>query len=133
VTLVDTNVLIDVISKDPKWFDWSREKLETQSGSGPLLINDIIYAELSARFASETLLREAVEIIDLVCERLPQQSLFPAGQAFGHYRAAGGPRTSLIADFLIGAHASVAQIPILTRDARRYRTYFPDVELIAPA
>jgi predicted nucleic acid-binding protein len=132
VTLVDTNVLIDVISKDPKWFDWSRQKLEALSGSGPLLINDIIYAELSARFASESLLREAIETIDLVVERLPQQSLFPAGQAFGRHRAAGGPRTSLIADFLIGAHAAVAGIPILTRDARRYRTYFPDVELIAP-
>jgi predicted nucleic acid-binding protein len=133
VILVDTNVLIDVISHDPTWFAWSRDKLDAQSSSGPLLINDIIYAELSARFASEALLREAIAAMNLAFERLPQQALFPAGQAFRRYRAAGGPRTSLIADFLIGAHAAAAHIPILTRDARRYRTYFPDVELIAPA
>jgi predicted nucleic acid-binding protein len=133
VTLVDTNVLIDIISRDQTWFAWSRDRLEAQSGSGKLLINDIIYAELSARFVSETLLREAIDAMDLSFERLPEQSLFPAGRAFGLYRSAGGPRTSLFADFLIGAHADAARIPILTRDPRRYRTYFPDVELIAPA
>jgi predicted nucleic acid-binding protein len=132
VTLVDTNVLIDVIAKDDVWARWSIDKLTAQSGQGPLLINDIIYAELSARFASEALLRETMDTMDLVLERLPEQSLFPAGRAFRAYRAKGGPRTSLIADFLIGAHAATAALPILTRDARRYRTYFPEVELITP-
>jgi predicted nucleic acid-binding protein len=132
VILVDTNVLIDVISHDPAWFTWSRDRLEIHSAIGPLLINDIIYAELSARFESEALLREALDVMDVTLERLPYQSLFPAGQAFGRYRTGGGPRTSLIADFLIGGHAAFSSIPILTRDTRRYRTYFPEVELIAP-
>lgn len=130
--LVDTNVLIDVISKDPKWARWSIEKLIARSDQGPLLINDIIYAELSARFSSEALLHEAIDAMNIVLERLPERSLFRAGRAFRIYRASGGPRTSLIADFLIGAHAETMNIPILTRDTRRYRSYFPDVELISP-
>jgi predicted nucleic acid-binding protein len=133
VTLVDTNVLIDIVSPDPNWFTWSRDQLERLSAIGPLFVNDVIYAELSARFRSEVLLRESLEVMDVTLERLPHQSLFPAGRAFGRYRAGGGPRTSLIADFLIGAHAAVMSVPILTRDPRRYRTYFPGVELITPS
>ncbi len=132
--LVDTNVLIDVISKDAKWSIWSIEQLTIapELKRAPLVINDIVYAELSARFSSEALLHETIHTMELSLERLPEQSLFRAGQAFGAYRKSGGPRTSLIADFLIGAHADVAKIPILTRDARRYRSYFPSVELISP-
>lgn len=132
--LVDTNVLIDVISKDSSWAVRSIRQLTISAGSerGPLAINDIVYAELSAKFRSEALLRETIETMDLRLERLPETALFPAGQAFGTYRASGGPRTSLIADFLIGAHAAVAQVPILTRDVRRYRNYCPNVELISP-
>jgi predicted nucleic acid-binding protein len=132
VTLVDTNVLIDVISKDAKWFDWSVTMLKERSDRGALVINDIVYAELSSRFRSEALLQEAIGLMDLVFERLPKQSLFPAGQAFNAYRSAGGTRGNVLADFFIGAHATVAGLAILTRDIRRYRAYFPSVELIAP-
>jgi predicted nucleic acid-binding protein len=133
LTLIDTNVVIDVLLEDPQWFAWSALLLKLRADRGPVFINDIVYAELAARFQHEASLDEALGIMDVALHRLPKPALFLAGQAFRRYRAAGGPRTSLIADFIIGAHAAAARIPILTRDPRRYRTYFPDVELIAPA
>jgi predicted nucleic acid-binding protein len=132
VTLVDTNVLIDVISRDRNWFAWSAKTLKARSDLGSLLINDTVYSELSARFDSETLLDETVSTMDLKFERLPKRALFVAGRTFAIYRSAGGPRSNVLADFFIGAHAQVANLPILTRDIRRYKSYFPDVALIAP-
>lgn len=132
MTLIDTNILIDIMTEDRRWFTWSHEMMQTRSDQGALLINDVVYAELSARFNSEKLLDETIRSMDLALERLPKQSLYLAGRAFSAYRAAGGPRTSILSDFFIGAHADVAGLTILTRDVRRYRTYFPDVALIAP-
>ncbi|MET0879466.1 MAG: type II toxin-antitoxin system VapC family toxin [Tardiphaga sp.] len=133
MTLVDTNVVIDVLLGDPQWFAWSSVLLKLRSDRGPIFVNDIVYAELAARFDHETSLDQALATMDLTLHRLPKPALFLAGQAFRRYRNAGGPRTSLIADFIIGAHAAAAHIPLLTRDPRRYQTYFPDVELIAPS
>jgi predicted nucleic acid-binding protein len=132
VTLVDTNVLIDILSDDPNWRPWSRDRLKERSTLGPLLINEVVYAELSLRFAAEELLDDAILDLNVVLERSPKSALFLAGKAFEQYRRAGGARTGVLPDLFIGAHALALQLPILTRDVRRYRTYFPGVKLIAP-
>ncbi len=132
MTLVDTNVIIDILSVGSEWHTWSLNALERRSADGPTIITDIIYAELSAGYASLSEVEIIVRDFDLVVAHLSRQALHLAGRAYARYRAAGGPRANLLPDFLIGAHASVMGLPILTRDARRYRSYFPDVEIIAP-
>jgi len=132
VTLVDTNVLLDVLSDDPNWRAWSVDRLEQRSSEGPLFINDVVYAELSSRFSIEDLLDRKVSELNVALQRMPKHALFLAGHAYERYRRAGGTRSGVLPDFFIGAHAQVAQWPLLTRDVGRYRTYFPDVELIAP-
>ena len=132
MTLVDTNVLVDILTGQPNWRACSVEMMDRQSAAGELLITDVVYAELSPLFATVELLDAAIADLDVSLRRIPQQALFLAGQAFEQYRRKGGPRSTLLADFFIGAHAQVERLPILTRDTRRYRTYFPDVELIAP-
>lgn len=130
--LVDTNVIIDLLVSDPVWLDWSVEHLDQSRRSGAIYINEIGYAELAARSDSEAAMRAALHKLGITLERMPIAALFAAGQAFRRYRAAGGPRPNVLADFFVGAHAQAANMKILTRDVRRYRTYFPDVELIAP-
>ena len=130
--LVDTNVIIDVLVFDPVWLNWSVKQLDECRRSGPICINEIGYAELAARTESESALNMSLGQFGVLLERMPTAALFAAGQAFRRYRAAGGPRPSVLADFFIGAHAQTASMTILTRDVRRYRTYFPDVGLIAP-
>lgn len=132
MTLVDTNILVDVLLSDEAWQAWSAHMLDQLAAQGPLFISDVVYAELSSRFDSEKQLESALADLDVAHLRIPVSALFAAGQAFQRYRRAGGPRLSILADFFIGAHAHVEGLPILTRDTRRYRTYFPDVELIAP-
>jgi len=132
LTLIDTNVLIDILLSDANWRAWSAQMLDQRSAHGRLLISDVVYAELSSRFVSERQLDSAMASLDVAHRRIPKSALFIAGQAFQRYRRAGGTRSSVLADFFIGAHAQVEGLPILTRDTRRYRTYFPDVELIAP-
>lgn len=132
MTLVDTNVLVDVWLNDAKWQPWSAQMLDQRSAIGPLLISDVIYAELSSHFDSERDLVAALAGLDVDHRQIPKSALFLAGQTFQRYRRAGGPRLSILADFFIGAHAQVESLPILTRDTRRYRTYFPAVTLIAP-
>lgn len=130
--LVDTNVLLDLFASDPRWADWSAEQVRTQRKLHELVVNPIIYAELSATFESQQKLDHHVEDLELRLRDLPKSALFLAGVAHRHYRGAGGPRESILADFLIGAHAMVLGCGILTRDARRYRSYFPRVPLITP-
>src|SRR5262245_20352922 len=132
MTLVDTNVVVDVLSADSKWLEWSTTQLDLRRAAGLLYINEITYAELAVGMSSESDLRFALTELGVELDRTPTAALFLAGQAFGRYRGAGGRRTSVLPDFFIGAHAQVARLPILTRDARRYRTYFPDVTLISP-
>jgi predicted nucleic acid-binding protein len=132
VTLVDTNVLIDVLSDDPNWRSWSEDRLGERSDEGPLLINEVVYAELSSRFAAEAQLDDAIWELNVILEWSPKSALFLAGQAFERYRRAGGTRNGVLSDLFIGAHALVERLPILTRDIRRYRTYFPAVKLISP-
>ena len=132
MTLVDTNVLLDVLTNDPLWLDWSADHLDRQAAQGSLFINEVVYAELSVGFASEQALAEALGELALDLHRTPTPALFLAGKAYLKYRKAGGARTGVLPDFFIGAHAQVARLPIVTRDPRRYRAYFPDVEVIAP-
>ncbi len=132
MTLVDTNVLIDILGDDPEWAAWSTEQLITTGQAGDLTIAPINFAELSARFNSPADVRTWLDLLDIHLIHTPAEALFRAGKAFAAYRQAGGPRTSMLADFLIGAHAEVMDVPILTRDTRRFRTYFPTVRLIAP-
>jgi predicted nucleic acid-binding protein len=133
VRLVDTNVLIDIATDDPHWADWSLQHLELASLQGPLLIDEIIYAELSVGFDRIEELNAFLEGAGIEMHYLPTPALFLAGKAFGRYRRAGGLRSNILADFFIGAHAAVSRLPLLTRDARKYQTYFPDIEVIAPS
>ena len=132
MTLIDSNILIDIFSDDPRWFDWSLGQLEAAILNGPLLINDVVYAETSIRFRSIELFGAALARAGVTMTPIPRTALFLAGRSFAQYRAAGGSRTGVLPDFFVGAHAAVQKLPLLTRDARRYRTYFPTVTLIAP-
>ncbi|GAA5008098.1 type II toxin-antitoxin system VapC family toxin [Pseudoluteimonas lycopersici] len=130
--LVDTNVLIDVLENDPAWVDWSIAQLRAQSQVHALAINPVIYAELSLAFDSFEALDAAVAGMELELAEIPRPALFLAGKAFVRYRREGGVRQNVLADFFIGAHAAAQGWPVLTRDVRRYRNYFPTVRLIAP-
>jgi len=131
-TLVDTNVLLDVATNDPAWADWSLSQLDSAALRGPLLINDIIYAELSVRYARIEDVAAFVDVAGLTQQSTPRAALFLAGKVFQAYRAAGGSRPGVLPDFFIGAHAAVQVLPLLTRDVLRYRRYFPNLTLIAP-
>lgn len=131
-TLVDSCVLIDVLADDPQWADWSLTKLEQCSALGPLVINPLILAEISPRFACAADLEAALVQLPLVREALPWDAAFLAGQAFKVYRQLQGNKTSPMPDFYIGAHALVSQYQLLTRDSARYRSYFPRLTLVAP-
>ncbi len=130
--LVDSNVILDVLTEDPQWFEWSAQMLSDYTNQGDLVINPIIYAEISMGFN----LPEEVEasLLEDFFRRdpLPYAAAFLAGQSFLEYRRRGGERRSPLPDFYIGAHAVVTSIPLLTRDVNRYRTYFPSVQLITP-
>ena len=132
MTIVDTNVLVDVLTEDSAWLDWSAEQLDRQAAQGPVIANEVIYAELSMGLADETAVENALAELDVIFHRMPIPALFVAGKAYLRYRRAGGIRTGVLPDFFIGAHAQVMGVPILTRDPRRYRAYFPEVEVIAP-
>lgn len=132
MVLIDTNVIIDIVVADPIWREWSADQLDRHRRTVALSINEMGYAELAARSENERVMKAALDDLGVKFERMPTAALFAAGQAFRRYRAAGGPRLSILADFFLGAHAQNLRVPILTRDVRRYRTYFPDVVLIAP-
>ncbi|APB33386.1 Putative nucleic acid-binding protein, contains PIN domain [Gloeomargarita lithophora Alchichica-D10] len=131
--LVDSNVLLDVLTADPTWFEWSAAQLADCTERGRLLINPIIYAEVSIGFTHKEELESALPPAFFERESLPYEAAFLAGKAFLSYRRKGGERRSPLPDFYIGAHAVIAEHILLTRDATRYRTYFPEVSLIAPA
>lgn len=130
--LADANVLLDVLTDDPAWYAWSAERLDACADSGELCINPIIYAEVSVGFERIEALEEALPPEAFLRLSLPWEAGFLAGKAFLHYRKARGARTSPLPDFYIGAHAAIEKLPLLTRDAARYRTYFPTLELICP-
>ena len=130
--LVDSNVLIDIFGKNPQWWPWSLARVQEAVRAGPLLINHIVYAETSIRFHSIEDFDAALAGFGATLAPMPRLALFVAGKAFARYRNIGGIRPGVLPDFFIGAHAMVERLPILTRDARRYRHYFPTVQLISP-
>lgn len=132
MVIVDTNVLLDVLEDDPDWADWSVVRMRELAKIHALAINPVIYSELSLAFEAFEDFETAVADLELKFLELPRPALFLAGKAFARYRKRGGTKTNVLADFFIGAHAAVMGFPILTRDTRRYRGYFPSIELIAP-
>lgn len=130
--LVDSNVLLDVLTEDPRWFDWSAEQLARQAERHVLVINPLIYAEMSLGFQRIEELESALPAEDFRREALPWVAGFLAGKAFLKYRRSGGTRRSPMPDFYIGAHAAVAELILLTRDPARYRSYFPRLTIVAP-
>jgi predicted nucleic acid-binding protein len=132
VTLVDSNVLLDIFTKTPIWWEWSLVQLEDAALHGPLLINDVIFAETSIRFPNIGDFDAALVDAGITFAPIPRIALFLAGKASIRYRNSGGVRSGVLPDFFIGAHAAVEKLPLLTRDTRRYRNYFPSVMLIAP-
>lgn len=131
-TLVDSNVLLDVMTLDPKWSAWSGETIARVADRERIVLNAIVYAEISVRFTRIEDLEDALPASIIEREAIPYEAAFLAGKAFAAYRNRGGARSSTLPDFFIGAHAAVAGHRLLTRDPKRYRTYFPSVSLIAP-
>ena len=132
-TLVDSNVILDIVTEDAAWLDWSADALERSAESGRLVINAIVYAEVAMGFTTIEALDDSVPADYFTREPLPWDAAFLAGQAFLQYRRRGGARVHPLADFYIGAHAAVAGYTLLTRDPRRYRTCFPKLRLMAPS
>ena len=132
MVLVDTNVLVDVLQDDPQWAPWSIEALRAQAKIHELVINPVVYAEMSLSFTRLEALDRVVATMGLVLRELPRPALFLAGKAFVQYRRRGGSKAQVLPDFFIGAHAAVEGWPLLTRDASRFRTYFPGLVVLAP-
>jgi predicted nucleic acid-binding protein len=130
--LVDTNVILDVVGKDPIWADWSRLQLNASALQDAIGINEIVYAELSVGYRRYQDLDEFIARAGLVLIATPRPALFLSGKAFQRYRRTGGVKNGVLSDFLIGAHAIVTNSPLITRDPRRYRSYFPGIALITP-
>jgi predicted nucleic acid-binding protein len=131
-TLIDSCVLLDVITGDEKWVDWSAEQIALAADAGRVVINPLIYAEVSVSYETVEELDELLPSSDYERESLPYLAGFAAGKAFLLYRRGGGDKRSPMPDFYIGAHAAVAGYRLLTRDVHRYRTYFPTIDIIAP-
>ena len=129
--LVDTNIIADVLTDDPRWREWSQDQLEARRSEG-LAINPVVFAELSIPAADVAEVEDVLGQFELELWEIPRAALFSAGKAFARYRAKGGTRSAPLPDFFIGAQAEALSVPLITRDPSRYRTYFPRVELIAP-
>jgi predicted nucleic acid-binding protein len=130
--LVDSNVILDVVTADAAWFDWSATHLARLADQHVFVINPIIYAEVSIGFDRIEDLDAALPLDFFRREALPWEAAFLAGKCFVRYRRAGGAKRSPLPDFFVGAHATVRGMPLLTRDAARYRSYFPRLTLVAP-
>jgi predicted nucleic acid-binding protein len=130
--LVDTNVLVDVLQNDPQWAEWSIGQLRAQAQLHELAINPVVYAELSLSFSTFEALDRVVATMELAMHEVPRPALFLAGKAYLQYRRRGGGKAQVLPDFFIGAHAAVEGWSLLTRDASRFRTYFPGLQVIAP-
>lgn len=131
--LIDSNVLLDVMTEDPRWLHWSSAAIENAADSGRLAINPVIFAEVSIRYSTIEDLEKSLPRSLVDKEPIPYEAAFLAGKCFLEYRRRGGARASTLPDFFIGAHAAVAGYRLITRDAARYRTYFPKLDIISPS
>lgn len=132
MNLFDTNVLLDIATADPVWLTWSENEFRTVAAQGPIFINPIIYAELAPAFATAADLDRWIDPSVFQKLPLPYAAAWLASQAYLKYRQSGGTKSSPLPDFYIGAHAEVEGHTLVTRDPARYRTYFPNIALIAP-
>ena len=123
--LVDTNVLLDLVTDNPDWAGWSQQQLDHAAAQDDLTINDIVYAELSIGYERMEELDAMIQTAGLTIAAIPRPALFLAGKAFQRYRSAGGRKTGVLPDFFVGAHAVIADAALITRDVARYRSYFP--------
>ena len=130
--LVDSNVILDILTEDPKWGKWSEDSLARAADDGAMAINPIIYTEVSVRFETIEEMESTFPQSRFARLPLPWEAAFLAGKCFRKYRKLGGQRRSPLPDFYIGAHAAVSDLPLLTRDPGRYRAYFPRLRLISP-
>jgi predicted nucleic acid-binding protein len=130
--LVDSNVWIDLIQRDPKWLEWSARQVQSARQAGPLAINAVIYAELVPNYDSSEDMEQFMRLSGAKLMPLSEACAYEAGRAFELYRKRGGAKTGVVADFLIGAQALTEGWTLLTRDAGRYKTYFPKIKLICP-
>jgi predicted nucleic acid-binding protein len=130
--LVDSNIIFDIIDNDPKWGLWSVEQMRRCATTDDLAINAVVYAEISPRFTTTANVDGMLSSLGIAFLQIPRSAAFLAGKAFIHFRRKGGPRSNVLPDFFIGAHAAALGCAILTRDIRRYSTYFPNVRLISP-
>jgi predicted nucleic acid-binding protein len=130
--LADSSVLLDVLTADPNWAEWSVKRLEKALGEGSVFIDPIVYAEISIGFSRIEDLEAALADSGLVWSELPREALFLAGRAFIQYRKSGGSKSAPLPDFLIGAHAAVSNLVLITRDPRRIRTHYPTVRISCP-
>ncbi len=131
--LIDTNVLVDVLQDDPQWGDWSIGQLRAQRQVHALAINPVIYAEMSLSYSTIEALDAVVARLSLDLQQIPKAALFLAARAYLLYRRRGGTKQQVLPDFFIGAHAAVNGWPLLTRDAARFRSYFPSLTLVSPS
>ncbi len=131
-TVVDSSVLLDVFTEDPRWLDWSERHLSEAAQRGALILNSVVLAEIAPRFSRVEALRSALPSMAVI-EEIPTEAAFLAGHAHANYRRAGGPRQAVLPDFLIGAHAAVTGRPLLTRDPRRVATHIPGAIFISPS
>jgi len=130
-TVVDSSVLLDVFTEDPRWGEWSFERLTEAAKRGTLVVNAVVLAEVAPRFSRVESLEAALPSMAVV-EEIPKAAAFLAGHAHASYRRAGGGRQAILPDFLIGAHAAVTSRPLLTRDPRRVAAHIPGAVLVAP-
>jgi predicted nucleic acid-binding protein len=131
-TLVDSNVLIDVLLGSGSWQPWSRTRLREAVDAGDVVINQIVFAETAMHFEDTKAVEDVVSLVRPARENIPWEAAYEAGRAHRDYRRQGGARDRTLPDFLIGAHAWVKGYRLLTRDPRRFRRYFPDLDLVAP-
>ena len=129
--LVDSNIILDILTEDLNWYDWSASTLETLAEDNKLIINDVIYSEISISFRY---IEELEEVLtnSFIIQPIPKEALFLAGKVFIKYKNAGGVKQSTLPDFFIGAHASILDIPLLTRDKKGYKNNFPNLKIICP-
>ena len=130
--LVDSNIILDLLDNDPQWCPWSASQMQRYTQLDRMAINPIVYAEISPRHRSQAKVDELLKELRLDFADIPRSAAFLAGKAYAYYRQRGGTRPNVLPDFFIGAHATALNCLILTRDSRRYATYFPTVRLITP-
>lgn len=131
-TIPDSNVLLDIFQADPVWASWSGRLLGESRKTGRIVINPVIYAESGGHFLEHAEMQRALGTAGIEYEDIPWRAAFLAGRTFRAYRKVGGRRERVLPDFLIGAHAATLGYRLLTRDAARFRTYFPSLDIIAP-